>query len=106
MFGFLKRNKGKSVNVNDLDGLIGTIEIIDIREPHEFKGGSIKSAKNIPTAKLLENPERYLKKEKTYYLLCLTGMRSGRAAKILAKQGFSVIPVSGGMGSYAGKNKS
>ncbi|MGL5479950.1 MAG: rhodanese-like domain-containing protein, partial [Clostridium sp.] len=38
MFSFLKSNT-KVVNVNDIDNLIGKVNIIDIREPYEFKGG-------------------------------------------------------------------
>ena len=53
MFGFFNKNNGKVVNVNDIDSLIGKIELIDIREPFEYGRGSIKSAKNIPMQTLL-----------------------------------------------------
>ena len=45
MFG---RSKGKTVPVNELDALIGKIELIDIRETYEFSGGSLRTAKNVP----------------------------------------------------------
>lgn len=64
MFGFFNKNNGKVVNVNDIDSLIGKIELIDIREPFEYGRGSIKSAKNIPMQTLLNNPDKYLKKIK------------------------------------------
>ena len=48
MFGFFNRNTGKSINVNDIDSLVGKVELIDIREPYEYNSGSIVSAKNIP----------------------------------------------------------
>ena len=67
MFGFFNRNSGKVVNVNDIDNLIGNIELIDIREAYEYKEGSIKTAKNIPMQTLLSNPDKYLKKDKEYY---------------------------------------
>ncbi len=105
MFEFLKRKSGKSINVNDLDELIGTIEIIDIREPQEFKAGSLKTAKNIPMAKLLDKPDRFLKKDKTYYVMCQTGMRSKSATQMLLSAGYMVMHVKGGMGTYSGKNK-
>ena len=105
MFGFLKRNDGKVINVNDIDNLIGKVELIDIREDYEYKGGSIKSAKNIPMGKLLNEPEKYLDKSKQYYIMCQSGGRSARACGSLTNQGFDVVNVSGGMGSYVGTRR-
>lgn len=105
MFNFLKNNNTKVINVNDLDDLIGKINLIDIREPYEFKGGSLKGAKNIPMYTLLNNAEKYLSKEETYYIVCQSGARSKSACKSLTQQGFDVINVSGGVGSYVGTNK-
>jgi len=105
MFDLFKKDDSKVIHVNDMDNLIGKVELIDIREPYEYKGGSIKTAKNIPMGNLLTSPEKYLIKDKTYYIMCQSGGRSGRATKSLAKQGFSVINVAGGMGSYVGTNK-
>ena len=41
MFGFLKRNDGKVINVNDMDNLIGKVELIDIREDYEVTGCTV-----------------------------------------------------------------
>ena len=105
MFEFLKGNSGKVINVNDIDNLIGKVELIDIREDYEYKGGSIKSAKNIPMGELLYEPEKYLNKNKEYYIMCQSGGRSARACSSLTKQGFDVVNVSGGMGSYVGTRR-
>lgn len=105
MFGFLKRNKINVINVNDLDSLGGKIELIDIREPAEYKSGSIKTAKNIPMAALLSRPDKYLNKQKTYYIMCQSGARSGRTSRALAKMGFNIVNVLGGIGSYRGINR-
>ena len=105
MFSIFGRENVKSINVNDLDKLIGKIELIDIREPYEFAGGSIKTAKNIPMGDLLSEPEKYVSKDKTYYILCQSGGRSARTSGSLAKIGYKVINVSGGVGSYAGTKR-
>jgi len=105
MFNFLKNDYSKVINVNDIDDLIGKVELIDIREPYEYKGGSLKTAKNIPMGNLLSSPEKYLSKDKTYYIMCQSGGRSGRTTRTLAKQGFNVINVAGGIGSYVGTNR-
>lgn len=105
MFEFFKRNDGKVININDIDNLIGKVELIDIREDYEYKGGSIKSAKNIPMGQLLNEPDKYLNKNKEYYIMCQSGGRSARTCSSLIKQGFDVVDVSGGMGSYAGTKR-
>jgi len=105
MFGFLKRDDDKVIHVNDMDNLVGKVELIDIREPYEYKGGSITSAKNIPMGNLLNEPNKYLDKDKTYYIMCQSGGRSGSTCRALVKQGFNVINVSGGMGSYVGTKR-
>ncbi|HZW49150.1 MAG TPA: rhodanese-like domain-containing protein [Bacillota bacterium] len=105
MFNFLKRNTGKSIHVNDIDGLIGTINLIDIREPSEFRTGSIKTAKNIPMNTLLSNPEKYLKKDQSYYLVCHSGARSQSTCSQLIKAGYDVTNVVGGIGSYVGSKR-
>lgn len=105
MLDFLKKDVSKVINVNDMDNLIGKVELIDIREPYEYKSGSLRTAKNIPMGSLLTTPEKYLGKDKTYYIMCQSGARSGRTTRELAKQGFNVINVAGGMGSYAGSKR-
>ena len=102
MFDFLNKNEGRVINVNDMDNLIGKVELIDIREKYEYEGGSIQSSKNIPMGELLDDPEKYLNKNKEYYIMCQSGGRSARTCNNLTNQGFKVINVSGGMGSYAG----
>lgn len=105
MFGFITREERKTIHVNDIDDLIGTIEIVDIREPYEYNTGSLKTAKNIPMGNLLSEPSKYLNKNKPYYIMCQSGGRSGMACRELQNQGFDVINVGGGMGSYVGTKR-
>ncbi len=105
MFSFLKKDDGKVINVNELDNLAGKVDLIDIREPYEYKGGSLRSAKNIPMHDLINQPDKYIKKDKTYYIMCQSGARSSRTCNFLKKQGFDVINVSGGIGSYVGTKR-
>lgn len=105
MLDFLKRTDVVSVHVNALDNLIGKIELIDIREPYEYRNGSIRTAKNIPMDQLLSAPDKYMGKEKEYYLVCQSGGRSLAASKALTRAGYKVINVSGGVGSYVGTKR-
>lgn len=105
MLGLLKKEECKMLNINDIDELIGEIELIDIREPYEYLEGSIKSAKNIPMMKLISEPAKYLKDDKTYFLMCYSGSRSKRACRYLTKLGYDVVNVTGGYGSYGGTKR-
>lgn len=100
MFGF--GTKIDSINVNEIDSLIGKSNIIDVREKYECDRGMLKSTKNIPLNTLTNNPDKYLKKEETYYIICHTGARSASACKHLVKLGYKTINVKGGMMSYRG----
>ena len=55
---------------------------------------------------LLGNPDKYLKKDKEYYLVCLCGGSSSMACNSLRQIGCNVIKVAGGVGSYLGKHRS
>ncbi|SHI87128.1 rhodanese-like domain-containing protein [Parasporobacterium paucivorans] len=105
MFDFLKKSDTEVIHVNDIDGLIGKIELIDIREPGELRGGTILTAKNIPMGQLQNNPGKYLLKDKTYYIMCQSGARSARTVRALSKEGYKVINVAGGFGSYVGTKR-
>ena len=105
MFGLFKKSNIGSINVREIDSLIGNINLIDVREKYEFKARSLKTAKNIPLGTLISRPNNFLKKENKYYLICQSGARSKRASKALAKEGYDVVNVAGGMMSYSGKNK-
>ena len=105
MFNFFNRNSGKVINVNDIDNLIGKIDLIDIRENYEYKSGSIKTAKNIPMGLILDNPDIYLEKNKEYYIVCQSGGRSANVCSKLTGLGFNIVNVAGGVGSYVGTKR-
>lgn len=102
MFEFLFKGTGASVNVNELDELLGKINLIDIREAEEYKTGHLPRAKNIPMNTILSRADKYLDKSKEYYIICHSGSRSSRACSVLKANGFNVINVSGGTGRYRG----
>lgn len=103
MFNFnIKEN---TIDINEIDELIGTINLIDIREPHEFKSGTIRTAKNIPMDTLLNNPDEYLSKDKKYYIMCRAGRRSAVTCRELEHKGFDVVDVTSGMAFYEGDER-
>ena len=102
MFSLFNKSKFKTINVNDLKPLLGKIDLIDIREKYEYASGHLPSTKNVPMEELLSNAEKYLDKNKDYYIICQSGGRSSKACTELTNGGYKVINVSGGTGSYVG----
>lgn len=73
--------------------------LVDVREPVEYQQGHIAGSRLIPLgqlgARLSEIPT-----DKQVLVVCQTGSRSGMAARQLAKAGYTVINVNGGMMSW------
>jgi rhodanese-related sulfurtransferase len=75
------------------------VRIIDVREANEFYGelGHVRQAELVPQGVLPETAESWPKDE-PFVVLCRSGGRSGRAAKLLEEMGFSrVASMAGGM---------
>ena len=90
----------KNIRACDLKGLIGKVNIIDIRKNYLYNLGSIPSSKNIPSAFLLLYPEKYLEKDKEYYIYCSGGMESPKVCAELTSKGYNVVNVLGGYNDY------
>ena len=103
MFSMFKKNSANQLSVSELKDHLGKIDLIDIREIHEFKAGHVPGAKNIPMNTLLAKPDQYLKKDKTYHIICHSGGRSRGVTQQLSKMGYEVVDVTGGTGRYPGK---
>ena len=73
------------------------LEIIDVREPHEWQIGHIPGARLVPLAGIAAEIPR-LDKRKTIILYCKVGARSMHAAQQLARAGASdVLNLAGGI---------
>ncbi|MFD1038463.1 rhodanese-like domain-containing protein [Virgibacillus byunsanensis] len=80
-------------------------QLIDVREPQEFKRGHILGARNIPMTQMRHRLIE-LRKDKPVYLYCQSGSRSTRAAQLLHKKGYQDInQLKGGFKKWSGKIK-
>lgn len=71
--------------------------ILDVRLPDEFTAGHLQQAVNLDFMSPSFNQRLAdLDKDKSYYLYCVSGNRSGQAAAIMAGAGFSKIANIGG----------
>lgn len=101
MFGLF--NRIPSISTTELEEkLNGTIELLDVRTPGEYRSGHIMKAKNVPLDKIMNYAGE---KEEPVYVICQSGARSKRAATVLKKKGYDVINVRGGMSLWSGRVK-
>ncbi|OZU89128.1 rhodanese [Virgibacillus indicus] len=76
------------------------VQFIDVRTPGEYKANHQKKFKNIPLSNLASRTSE-LDKNTEVVVICQSGMRSAKAAKILKNQGFEkVTNVKGGMSAW------
>lgn len=82
-----------------------TPQIIDVRTPKEFTNGSITGAINYNILDgSLQKQISKLDKDKTIYVFCAVGGRSGKASKLLLDQGFKkVVDLKGGYNAWTVK---
>lgn len=85
----------KNIDVTELQRLLDkNIVLLDVRTAQEYARGHIKGARSYP----LDRLNTYQgSKDKPIYLICHSGARSKRGAKLLQQKGYEAISVKGGM---------
>ncbi|WP_243695375.1 rhodanese-like domain-containing protein [Agromyces protaetiae] len=70
--------------------------ILDVREPAEVVEARVEGAAHIPLGDLVERVGE-VPDDRTVYVLCRSGARSGRATEFLAAQGVDAVNIEGGI---------
>ena len=89
-------------SVHDVSAVRGSVRLIDVREPDEFRGelGHIPRAELVPLA-TVERSAATWDKDQELVMVCRSGGRSGRATIALKNMGFhKVVNMAGGMLAY------
>ena len=89
----------ESISIEELKKL-NNPNLIDIRSIEKYNNKHIMNAINIPMEQLLIKPEKYLVKDKKYYIYCQKGIQSRKLCMILTNCGYDVVNVSGGYESW------
>jgi phage shock protein E len=71
--------------------------IIDVRTPAEFKDGAYPGAINIPLSILPVKMNELEPRDRPIVLYCASGARSGQAARLLKRAGFTELINAGGL---------
>ena len=81
----------KTINIKDYKSYMGVL--IDIRPRYEYLKKNISGSINIPYEELIFNHNKYLDKNKKYFLICSGGIKSKKATNILSIYGYDVVNV-------------
>lgn len=86
----------KMILRNDKDAIL-----LDVRSPQEYKETHLEGSINIPIYNIEEKSKEMIpNKENIVIVYCQSGGRSGKAVKILEKQGYSKLyNIEGGLDS-------
>ncbi len=89
------------VRQSDIAGLkaamgAGDVALIDVRTIREFAAGHVPGAVNIPLHDLASQVPALKGLDRELWLICQSGNRSGRAARMLAAEGVPTVNVQGG----------
>lgn len=80
------------------------VNLIDVREPEEWKAGHIAEARHIPLSEFLDRmDELEPDRDGPLVFICKAGVRSARVCEYLAQFGYEVVNVEGGMAAWPGK---
>ena len=93
--------KVENISAEELDNYVGRddVVIVDVRSPEAYRRKHIEGAINITS----DNIGRINDKKKIYVLYCDRGGSSMSSAMLLARRGFTVKSVVGGINSYRGR---
>lgn len=76
--------------------------LADVRETDEWQAGHLEGAIHVPLSDLADAKEK-LNKEQEYYVMCHSGARSAMACQQLARDGYKVTNVMGGISAWRGE---
>lgn len=93
------------VSINDLESAIAQAAyVVDVREAWEFENGHVPNAHHIALNTIPEHLH-LIPKDQQVWIICQSGGRSMTAANYLEAQGYNVVSVAGGTGSWIGAGK-
>jgi rhodanese-related sulfurtransferase len=68
----------------------GDVDVVDVRDPHEWTGGHLAGARLVPLDQLRKNLKTALPRDGVL-LVCAAGVRSETAARLAAQLGLKTV---------------
>lgn len=108
LFGY-SNHKFKTVDCEEFEkGILqDDVQLVDVRQASEYAAGTLEGAVNIDYLQpdFEQKAHDMLDVDNLVYVFCRSGHRSANAAKILVKNGFSVINLDGGWLEWTAQGK-
>lgn len=76
------------------------VQVVDVREPHEWRAGHIGGAAHIPMGEVVARLDE-IARDRPVAVVCRSGHRSATVADFLTTNGFDAHNVEGGMLAWA-----
>lgn len=103
--GIIQRRNVKTISEEDFREGYRKAQLIDVREPDEFKNGHILGARNIPLSQIRMRYKE-VRNDQPVYLYCANGLRTVRAAAFLKKKKINdLYQLKGGFKKWTGRVK-
>lgn len=88
----------KEIKLNDLLleielNKVNPNNVIDVRQQLEYDEFNVAMFKNYDINQLVTNPENFINKNETYYILCAHGVRSLKVSQMLESNGYDVCNI-------------
>ena len=77
----------------------GDVQLVDVREPHEWEAGRIAGARHIELERLASEAES-IDRDKPVVFYCRLGARSGMAANAFRRAGYDARSMDGGITAW------
>ena len=99
----------REIDVATLHDLLGSADagpasprpaVVDVREVHEFAGGHVPGAVNVPLSEFVDRVAEVTSLPGEVYVICESGGRSAQVTAWLGQQGHDVANVVGGTGAW------
>ncbi|MFC7370427.1 rhodanese-like domain-containing protein [Fictibacillus iocasae] len=105
IMGIMQNKHVKTLSEEEFKAGYRKAQLIDVREPDEYKNGHILGARNIPLSQMRQRISE-VRNDQPVYLYCESGFRSARAAQFLRKKKYSGLhQLQGGFKKWTGKVK-
>ena len=89
---YLMFGRGREIQGPDARKLVAAgARLLDVRSPEEYAGGHLPDAINVPVQELDRRLAEVGPRDGALILYCRSGHRSGRAAEILRRNGFTKV---------------
>lgn len=103
--GLIQKKNLKTLTEEEFRQGYRKAQLIDVREPDEFKNGHILGARNIPLSQIRMRYKE-VRNDQPVYLYCANGTRTVRAAAFLKKKKINdLYQLKGGFKKWTGRVK-